>query len=215
MKKLIAFFVFVFVATICSAQVELEGNKEGVYRIKENTQEWAPSEITAEPEAVKYIDNFSQAISAPDIPILVGQSEKILKLKPVFKKLVEVEEHFIVYKEDGDSIGFFIKVKKREEPSYLILFSIASILLMVISNILFKKSCDVATLAATFAVTAAFVAAFTFAAFAATFAFVFAAAFAFVAAVAFVAAAFADINYKVASIIFYILMVVHIILLFV
>jgi hypothetical protein len=214
MKKLIAFFVFVFVATICSAQVELEGNKEGVYRIKENTQEWAPSEITAEPEAVKYIDNFSQAISAPDIPILVGQSEKILKLKPVFKKLVEVEEHFIVYKEDGDSIGFFIKVKKREEPSYLILFSIASILLMVISNILFKKSCDVATLAAafTFAVTAAFVAAFTFAvtaafvaAFAATFA-AFAAAFA-------ATAAYKD--YKVVFIIFYILMAIHIILLFI
>jgi hypothetical protein len=213
MKKLIAFFVFVFVATICSAQVELEGNKEGVYRIKENTQEWAPSEITAEPEAVKYIDNFSQAISAPDIPILVGQSEKILKLKPVFKKLVEVEEHFIVYKEDGDSIGFFIKVKKREEPSYLILFSIASILLMVISNILFKKSCDVAAFAA---FVAAFAAAFTFAAFAAfVAAFTFAVTAAFAATFAAAFAAFADINYKVASIIFYILMVVHIILLFV
>jgi hypothetical protein len=181
MKNLCVFFVFILVTTICGAQIELECNSECKYRIKEDVQEWAPSEITAEPGAIKYIDNFSRAIQNPDIPILVDQSEKILKLKPIFKKLVEIEEYFIIYNSQTKNIDYIeVAPTKEEESSYLILFSIVSIFLMIISNILYKKGQA-------------------------------AAAFAFVVA----AVAFADINYKVASIIFYILMVVHIILLFV
>ncbi len=217
MKNVFVFFVFIFVATICSSQIKLEGDSEGNYRVKEETQDWTPSETTVESEAIKYIDSFSQAIQSPGTPILVEQGEKVTKLKLVFKKLVEIEQHFIVYRVDSDKIYYFVRMEKKEEPSYLILFSIVSIILMIISNILHNKGKDGLALAALAALAAAFAFAF---AFALAFAFVLAALAAVFAAfaAAFALAAFvlaADKNYKVASIIFYILMAVHIILLFV
>ncbi|MDD3711324.1 MAG: hypothetical protein PHP37_01865 [Patescibacteria group bacterium] len=217
MKKLFVFFVFTFVAIICSAQVELEGNKEGVYRVKEDTQEWAPSKITAEYEAIKYINKFSQAISSPDTPILAERSEEVLKLKLIFKKLVEVKERFIFYNSQTNNIDYIETLPaEREESSYLILFSIASILLMVVSNILFKMGkCGFAALtAALTALTAAFAltAGTAVAVTAGTAVAVIAAAF-----VAIVASVVDDKDrkkYKVASIIFYVSIAVHIILLF-
>jgi len=138
--KNLAIFVLFFVTTVCSAQIELEGNKEGIYRVKKDAQEWAPSGITAEPKAIEHINSFSQAINNPGTPILVEQSEKILKLKSVFKKLVEVKEHFIVYNDSTKTISYLKSKKVKENSSYLILFSIMLLTLMILSNILYKKN---------------------------------------------------------------------------
>ncbi len=210
MKKLLFIFLF-FLVTICNAQIKLESNKEGTYRVKEKTEEWIPSEITSDLEAIKYLDKFYQAIQNPGTAILVERNEKKLKLKLVFKKLVETEEQFIVYKEASNNIHFFTNVETKEESSYLILLSITSMFLMIISNALYKRRKDGAAAAFAFAVfliaaSAAFVAAFT--AFGLFLIAASAAAFAFVAFVT-------DKDYKVTSIKFYILMALYIVLLFV
>lgn len=139
MKNLIL-LAFFFVTTICSAQIELEGNKEGVYRVKEDTQEWALSGITAEFEAIKYVDKFPQAINDPGTPILVKQDKKVLKLKPVFKELVEVKKNFIIYNNSTEAINYLETKETKEEFSYLVLIIVASLILIIISTILFKKA---------------------------------------------------------------------------
>lgn len=218
MKNLLVFFLFLLATTICSAQAKIQVNKEGVYKLKADTLEWVDAEITAHPEALRYGLKISEAIQNPGEKILGERSEEILKLKPIFKKLVKVKEYFIVYNSQTKNIDYIEAAPiKREEPSYLILFSIASILLMVVSNILNKKEKDgfiadafvaAVFVAAVFALVAAVFA--PFAVFAATF------AFAFAFAAAFVAVVFDDDkHYKVASIVFYILMAIHIFLLYI
>jgi len=100
MKNLV-FLILFFITTVCSAQIELESNKEGVYRIKEDTyyikedtQGWVSSGVIAEFESVDYIDKFFQAINNPGTPVLVEREEKILKLRLVLKELIEVKEGF-------------------------------------------------------------------------------------------------------------------------
>ena len=208
MKNLLVFFLFLLATTICSAQAKIQVNKEGVYKLKADTLEWVDAEITAHPEALRYGLKISEAIQNPGEKILGERSEEILKLKPIFKKLVKVKEYFIVYNSQTKNIDYIEAAPiKREEPSYLILFSIASILLMVVSNILNKKEKDGFIADAFVAVVFAAV---VFAAAAA------AVAFAFAFAAAFVAVVFDDDkHYKVASIVFYILMAIHIFLLYI
>jgi hypothetical protein len=129
-----------FVTTICSAQINLQINKEGDYR--ENSKfEWFPSEIIADSLAIKYINRFAEAKANPGKNILVYESKKIIKLKPVFKKLVEIEKAFIVYNKQTKNIDY-IKTKpiRQRESCYLILFSVISIFLMMAFNILSNKN---------------------------------------------------------------------------
>jgi hypothetical protein len=219
MKKLLVIPV-ALIALHLSAQVKLEGNKEGVYRIDEDAQEWVPSKIAAEPEAIKYLDKFFQAISNPGEKILVEMSEKRLRLKLPFRREVEFKKSFIFYNTQTNNIEYAEDDPVlKEEPSYLILFSITSILLMVIFNILFKKGyLGVAAFAAAFAAAAAALAVFAAAAAAAAALAVFAAAAAFAAALA-VFAAFAvddgEDGQQLLATVFYILMATHIVLLFI
>ncbi|MDD3711322.1 MAG: hypothetical protein PHP37_01855 [Patescibacteria group bacterium] len=216
MKNLFVFFLFIFVTTICSAQAKLQVNKEGVYRVQADSIEWVNAEITAHPEALRYDLKFSEAIANPGKEILGERSEKILRLKLPFKKQVEVKKYFIIYDSQTKNIGYLEATPvRKEEPSYLILFSIISILLMIISNILYKKGLDGFAAFAAAAVVVAFAAAAAVAAFAVAVAATFAFAFAAFATFAFAFAAVAEKDYKVFSVIFYILMAVHIALLFV
>lgn len=137
MKKLL--LVLLFVPIICSAQI-LEKSASGKYRISTGKNEkWESLNITVKPEAQKYNCCFAKAISSPNKKILVEKSEDFLKLKLLFKEKVEVKENFIVYNSKTKTINYLEFVTEKEESSYLILFSIASIILMIISNILFKR----------------------------------------------------------------------------
>ncbi len=93
MKEKIALLLLLFVTTVCSAQIKLEANGDGDYRVEE--KEWRSSEITAEPDALQYLERFSQAIESPGTPILVGKEIEILRLKPVFKILVEADINIV------------------------------------------------------------------------------------------------------------------------
>ena len=133
MKKLLIFSALVL-ATICSAQANLQTNKEGDYRQKHL------GGITAQPEALKYESKFPEAISKPGKKILVEKSEGILRLKPLFKKQTEIKECFIIYDSKTKNISYIRKPPlEKEEPSYLILLSVSPIFLMIISNILVRK----------------------------------------------------------------------------
>lgn len=134
MKKLI--LLFVFLPIISSAQVPLERNWDGDYQVAKTIDS---SNVVAEEAALKYIEMFSWAVNSPGELISVERNERILKLKPVFKKLVEIEEFFIVYDSASEKISYLETKKEKEERSYLILFSIASLILMIISNIFYKK----------------------------------------------------------------------------
>jgi len=227
MKNLLLLILF-FVTTVCISQIELEYSQEGVYRIKEGSQEWASSKITAEPKAVKYIDRFPQAINNAGEPILVEKNAKTLKLKPVFKKLVEVEARFIAYNDFTKVISYFELKKIQEETYYLVLFSFLSIFLMMISNIFFKKDYKLlAIIANAFSVLAAFMAFFLYVVDVAlvlildaalvfvTLDLVFIAFTIITAIFAFIFSATTMIkNYISSSIRFYFLMVAHVILLF-
>lgn len=139
MKKNFLIILFVVAtATVCSTNITMEF-KKGVYVVKNDSLKGAPSAISVELKSISYMDYFSEAISNPGAPVLVGQIEKIRQLKPVFKKLVETEERFIVYNDATKIMSYVESKKTTEKPSYIILFSVTSIILMIMSSILLKK----------------------------------------------------------------------------
>jgi hypothetical protein len=153
MKNLILILLLFFVATVCSAQVELEANKKGKYRVKEDAQEYATSSITAEPEAIRYIESFSEAIENPNSFISIDKSEKIIKMTGLFKASKEFKEKGVLFNSDENKIVFIEKKEEREEKSFILILAIISVVLIIISNILYNKN-KRDSLLATFAVAA-------------------------------------------------------------
>lgn len=143
MKKLVAFFVIVLFTMICSAhcsaQMKLEKNNKGDYRFKTDTLEWVNTNIVAEPEAIRYIKNFSQAISAPNSFILIEKSEKILKMVGPFKALKKTTERGIYFDSSENKIVFIEKKEELEIITPLLIFGMLSVILMIISSILKKE----------------------------------------------------------------------------
>ncbi len=159
MKNLILILLLFFVATVCSAQVELEANKKGEYRVKEDAQEYATSSITAEPEAIRYIESFSKAIYNPNSFIVIEKSKKTIKMTGLFKALKDFKEKGILFNSDENKIVFLEKKEEREEKSFILIFVIISIILMIILNMMFKKDIGVAAAITAFGAAAAFAAA--------------------------------------------------------
>lgn len=219
MKKSLFILALLFVPIICSAQI-LEKSVDGEYRI--SIGEWKSLGITVKPEAQKYDSCFTEAISNPNKKILVKESEKkFLKLKFLFKKRVEVKEKFIVYNSKTKTINYLEVTTEKEEVNYVILFGVISLILMIISNVLYKKD----RISLGFALNLTFLSAivtafFTISSLFLSFflnALLFVAAFAiiFIIAVLIIEAGEECKVYKISSIAFYILMVTAMVLLFV
>lgn len=136
MRKL--FFVLtalLFVPIVSNAQIELEV-KDGAYRAKDSS--WTSSGITADPEAMKYVKKFPQAIEEPDTPILVKEGEVVgFSLKSFLKKERKLKNHFIVYKKNN--ISFFKEVEMIDMSLYIIIMIIFSGLSLIISNLTYNK----------------------------------------------------------------------------
>lgn len=213
MKKSLFILVLLFVPIICSAQI-LEKSTSGKYRV--SNEKWESLGITVKPEAQKYNSLFSRAIASPDKKITVKSSTTFLRLKPVFKRIIEVEKTFIIYNSSTKQISCIESKQQKEETTYLILFCALSLILMVTSDVLYKKS----RLALIVAV-AAFVASFSALSIALVVTNTIPINAPFIAAVVFAAFAAAAIHvkddkfYKILSIIFYIAMVVGMVMLFV
>lgn len=216
MKKSLFILVLLFVPIICSAQI-LEKSTSGKYRV--SNEKWKSLGITVKPEAQKYNSLFSRAIASPDKKITVKSSTTFLRLKPVFKRIIEVEKTFIIYNSSTKQISCIESKQQKEETTYLILFCALSLILMVISDVLYKKS-RLALIVAVVAVVA-FVASFSALSIALVVTNTIPINAPFIAAVVFAAFAAAAIHvkddkfYKILSIIFYIAMVVGMVMLFV
>ena len=139
MKKIVFLLLF-FVATMCNAQI-LEKNEAGEYRIaaEKNDVKLASTGILVTSGAERYAQFFSEAIDNPGTPILVQESVELIRLKPIFKKLEEVKKREIVYDNSKKTISLIKSREERESSSYVAIFSILSLILMAISNILFKN----------------------------------------------------------------------------
>lgn len=161
MKKIITFVLLGFLIISANAQI-VQKNEEGQYRIISQNK-WENTEIRVEKDAQAYINFFSEAISRPGTVVIVEKNKKILKLKLMFKKLVETKEKGIKYDETKQIIRIIKTTEQKEEPSYLILLGVIPLILMVTANILLKKYRRTATLFTVFSFFAA-VAAFSFAA---------------------------------------------------
>lgn len=210
MKKSLFILVLLFVPIICSAQI-LEKSASGKYRISTGkTEKWESLNITVKPEAQKYDSYFTEAISSPNKKILVEKSEDFLKLKLLFKEKVEVKEIFIVYNSQTKIIDYLEVITEKEEATYLILFCFMSLILMAISNVLYKKR-RIALIAAIAAAVTVFTPIIAIVLF--FFPLIVASAVAFLVVAAVIEKD--DKFYKILSIIFYIAMVVGMILLFI
>lgn len=147
MRKLLFVLMSLFAITAftsCASQGEPETkdykriDQKEIYQVKKTECITTDVEVSVDQKAVEYADYFSQAVSKPDTPVLV-KDDKRFKLKSPFKKIVKTEKGFIIYNEIDNNISFFEEVETREESSCLILLSIIPILLMIILNILSKK----------------------------------------------------------------------------
>ncbi len=167
MKKIVVFLsLFLSLGLIVQAQVKLERNTVGEYRVEVANKNWYPTNIVADLATLRYIKFFDEVISNPNKPILVYQKEKIIKLKPVFKKLIEVEKGELIYNQTTKKISLLVDKKREVRSSYLILFALISIMSMISSNLFFKENSGLAA-AATVATAFATFTTFTFAALAA------------------------------------------------
>lgn len=138
MKKFILAVITILVITISNAQVRLEVDQYGKYRLKEDA--FRSVEITAEQGAVKFIHSFDVAISNPYEFIPLETHKKTIKMTGLYKALKIVEETGIIYREEDEQIYLFKKdLPAAEENSCLLLFAVLSVVIMVISNI-FKQS---------------------------------------------------------------------------
>jgi hypothetical protein len=220
MKSILLLSFVFFLTTVYGQKMLLEKSNFVEYRIAFENVKFENTGIQVDQGAHHYLMRFSEAIEKPGDLILVMEEKKAFKLKLVFRKLVEVERGFIVYDDLEKRISYLKFKKTTEESSYLLLFGFASLILMIISNVLFKKGYK-SIVFAMYAVAAAIT---SFVAVAimicsthlisSTILFTAPAAVAFMAAVA----AAADKNvksYKLWSIIFYILLIISFTFLFI
>jgi hypothetical protein len=152
MKKLMLVILF-FVPIFCGAQVHLELNQYGEFRVGDFGR-WENSHIFFEQEALEYLNRFPEAVANPGEFILTQEKAGISKLKPLFKKVVSVEKKGVVYNENEKMIRLAEKEEEREEKSYLIIFSVISIILMISANLIYIKN-DVSSVAVVFHLLAA------------------------------------------------------------
>lgn len=130
MKKVkYLFAVLVFITTACATQTGLEDKSNT--EIRKKYPELASLGVTAEEEALKYLDRFPSAVDNPSKLILVKERKSFSKLKLAFKAIKRVEKHFIVYDKVDNRVYFFIKTEMREETSYIIILFLVSILLFL------------------------------------------------------------------------------------
>ncbi|MFP4514579.1 MAG: hypothetical protein ACLFNO_01080 [Parcubacteria group bacterium] len=211
MRNYLIMLLLLFVASSVNAQI-VQKNEQGQYRVVEKKETWENTGITTDEGARDYKSFFDEAINNPGTPITVEESEKIVKMKPVFKKLVKFKKTQILYNQEDKTISLIeTEPQTKEEGSYIILFPILSLVFMIISYVLFKRRNDNFTFIPTFfvliativTVLTAFIGTSTFISFVAAF------------SASFALGATTYKHFKVASIIFYILMTIHIVLLFV
>jgi hypothetical protein len=175
--------------------------------------------ITATKKALRYANFWNKAIQNPGDTIPVADTKtKFVKATAVFYCLTqtEVSQGIVLKNKIIDVTGQYV-VNKKEGLNYFIIFMVISLLLMIISDIVISKNFTVvafvAALFAAFALFVAAAAAFRFALFAIFVAVDFAALAA--AAIVFAFAVFGEDTYKkmykIASTIYYILVVIAVV----
>lgn len=138
MKNLFFLLLLILMATVCGAQVKLQTNKEGGYKIKPDSLEWFDAGFTTSPEALKYSSSFTEARSNPGKKIEVDSFE-VVNIKLFLKKPCDFSKIFIVYNDKENNIDLIKNApSERDDTFYFILFSFISIFLMILSGILSK-----------------------------------------------------------------------------
>lgn len=124
-KLLFALTALFFVPVISNAQIKLEVSENGAYRAKDSL-EWTFSGITADPEAMEFIDQFPKAIEEPDTPILVEKESWF----SFFKKEKKSREYFIIYEKESNNISFFSEVKIKDIGLNMYIIAVISIIVL-------------------------------------------------------------------------------------
>ncbi len=140
MKKAVFFLVAVAVTVICNSQI-VQKNEKGGYRVVEQGDlMWENTDIKMEGNAHLFVDSFSLAITHPGQPVVLWQKTRVIKFKPVFKKLLIVEGMALIYDDSKGILSLVdLEANPREENSYLIIFFLALIFMMLLSNIFINK----------------------------------------------------------------------------
>jgi len=152
--KALALLALIFITTICGVQASSYDYYEA-QRLRLLLQ-LKDAGITADKEAMEYIFYFSEATHHPGKKILVKKETDFLQLLSVSRKLIRINKKEIVYNNSERIIYLIKSSEEKEKNSFLVLLVALSIVLMVISNILFAKRCsrssEVIALIAAFAV---------------------------------------------------------------
>lgn len=133
MKKLFLLSLVIFIAAISNAQIKVQKDKILGYV---PINDFPEANFTAAPEAFKYALSFDQAIAKPGKKILVD-SFRVVNTKIFFKKPFDVTRIFIVYNYEENNINLIKDIpNKRDDTFYLVLFGAISIFLMILSGVL-------------------------------------------------------------------------------
>jgi hypothetical protein len=129
----------------CSSQVHLEVSQYGDYRVYDFGK-WRNSYIVSDQEATNHLSYFPEAVASPNKFILIEEEKRILRFEPVFKKVLSIERKGIIYSDDEKRIRFIEAEEKKKESSYLLLFSMTSIFLMLLASLIYRKN-DISSIA--------------------------------------------------------------------
>jgi hypothetical protein len=198
------------------AQSQLQQGEDGTFRLKHKEQCFKDVNITATKDAEQYIEFFPQAVAHPGDTIPLGAEIKsAIKMNSLFYGLQEIRSgEGIICNNNLISCTGGCIIKMEEVFCPIIILAIISLLLMVLSNITLNKKAPGSALVSAFA---AFIIVTTFVfSLNALAALIFAFLSAITILIALYALAFGKEKgrkvYKLASIIYYILMTVTIVL---
>ena len=168
--KIIFLLSIVLISTICNAQIPLNfslgsANSAGTTRVDKYAFQRPVNpenaDLIADEKAMSYIHYFSLAIDKPNTLIQVDKESKLVKILSFTKKIMKTSKKEIIYNDSEKTIRLIELNEEKEKTSYLVLLVTLSIVLMVISNILFsKKKKDAAGVIALIAAIAILIATF-------------------------------------------------------
>ncbi len=143
MKYLIVLAILLF-STACNDQAIKKNSKDEYRVINDNDAKgvWKLTPIKAEFDAWDYSNFYGRAINNPDKWIKVDSSKQLVKLKPIFKKIVSINRDLIIYHSKTKTISHKQTsglLEPLEDSSFIILYILISIILIIATNILRLK----------------------------------------------------------------------------
>lgn len=143
MKKYLSLIVFITLALLASSlqaqmtRFKIEADQIGRYYLLEDSSK--ETAITIDRNALDYIKKVGLAVERPGENIIVAEKQSLVRYAPVFKKIIHYDRQALNYNSETKNVSLRPLLAQKEHASYLLLYFLASFLVMIIADVLPNK----------------------------------------------------------------------------